>query len=70
MEQFIITLQRCCDDGDDRMLTDLVELPDRQRRQIVCDFPGKTVEGWGGRTVVSLFREQAAKTPDLSLIHI
>ena len=64
MEQFIITLQRCCDDGDDRMLVDLVELPDRQRRQIVCDFPGKTVEGWGGRTVVSLFREQAAKTPD------
>ena len=59
LEQFIITLQRC-DDGDDRMLVDLVELPDTRARQI-CAISGKTVEGWGGRTVVSLFRNRRPK---------
>ena len=64
LEQFLVTLQRCCDDGDNQMLVDLVELPERQRQEILCDFPGKTVAGWGGRTIISLFREQAARTPD------
>jgi len=64
MEQFITTLQRCCDGGDDALLADLADLPERQKRQIFCDFPGETVEGWGGRTIISLFKEQAARTPD------
>ncbi len=63
LEQFITTLQRCCDGGDDAMLTDLAELPERQLKQILCDFPGETVKGWSGRTIISLFREQAARTP-------
>ncbi len=64
MEQFLTTLQRCCDSADDAILSDLCELPDRQRKQILCDFPGKTVEDYSGKTITSLFIEQVRKTPD------
>ena len=64
MEQFITTLNRCCEGGADELLIDLVELPERQRNQIIRDFPGETVEGWNGRTIISLFNEQAAQTPE------
>ena len=64
MEQFTTTLKRCCERGADELLIDLVELPERQKQQILCDFPGETVKGWSGRTIISLFNEQAAKTPE------
>lgn len=64
MEQFLTTLERCCEDDGNALLMDLCELPSRQYNQIVRDFPGKRVQGWQGRTIISLFRKQAAKTPE------
>lgn len=64
LEQFVTTLERCCNCADDALLTDLAELPERQLNQMIYDFAGKTVQGWNGRSIISLFREQAAKTPD------
>lgn len=64
MEQFITTLERCCSEAGDALLMDLCELPQRQREQIVGDFPGERMQGWQGRTIISLFMEQAAKTPE------
>ncbi|MBQ4338597.1 MAG: amino acid adenylation domain-containing protein [Clostridia bacterium] len=64
LEQFVTTLERCCDSTGDDLLVDLAELPEAQLSQMIHEFPGKRVEGWSGKTVISLFREQAAKTPD------
>ncbi|MBE5782599.1 MAG: amino acid adenylation domain-containing protein [Clostridiales bacterium] len=68
LEQFLTTLERCCDLDGDTLLADLCELPPRQYRQIVCDFPGERVKGWQGKTMISLFSEQAAKTPQNSAV--
>lgn len=64
MEQFLTTLERCCEDDGNALLMDLCELPKRQYDQIVRDFPGECVQGWQGSTIISLFRKQAAKTPE------
>ncbi|MBQ8507154.1 MAG: amino acid adenylation domain-containing protein [Clostridia bacterium] len=64
MEQFITTLERCCSGGANRQLADLSELPERQYHQITRDFPGERVSGWSSKTIVSLFNEQAARTPE------
>lgn len=66
LEQFCTTLERCRDGN--ALLMDLAELPERQRQQILRDFPGKQVQGWGGRTIISLFKEQAAKTPEKTAV--
>lgn len=64
MEQYLTTLERCCSDDGAALLADLGELPQKQYEQIVHDFPGERVSGWQGRTIISLFNEQAKKTPD------
>lgn len=64
MEQFLVTLKRICHCASDALLMDLAELPDKQRDQIVQDFPGERVDAYLGKTVVALFCEQAKKTPE------
>lgn len=64
MEQYLTTLERCFNDSGASLLVDLAELPQRQYEQIVHSFPGERVSGWQGRTIISLFNEQAKKTPE------
>ena len=64
MEQFVTTLERCVNSDAGALLMDLCELPQRQYDQITQAFPGERIQGWQGRTIISLFREQAAKTPE------
>ncbi|MBQ8015549.1 MAG: amino acid adenylation domain-containing protein [Clostridia bacterium] len=64
LEQFVTTLERCCNCADDALLIDLAELPEAQLNRMINEFTGKKVQGWNGRSIISLFREQAAKSPD------
>lgn len=63
LDQFATIVERICGDTGG-VLADVAELPDAQRKQIMTDFLPAASDEKFGQTLVSLFREAAAKNPE------
>ncbi len=63
MEQLSEMIANIAQGNRQKPLCDIAELPDAQRKQILEDFAGERSNENLGKTLVDLFRRQAAKTP-------
>jgi hypothetical protein len=63
MEQYLTVIGRLAEGSGQEAVMDIAELPERQRSKILDDFAGQRTDAYLGKTVVGLFRKQAALTP-------
>ncbi len=68
LEQLVVCIERLCDEGENRTIGEVSDLPKKQRQRILVDFAGKCNNDNLGSTVIDLFRDQARKTPDLPAV--